>query len=111
MLKNLVIIIALSLLTILSMAYAQQGLQYLVAAHDWVNNMLMQVFSGGQAGNLTRELIALLAIPFLIGLVPAIIYWLVKRHWFPYFMQVVWVIWFLQTTSLVILYKAPVIAG
>lgn len=111
MFKQVVIIIVLSLLVILSMPYAQQGLQYLVAGHDWVNQMLMQVFSGGQAGNLTRELIALLAIPVLVGLIPAIIYWAVKRHWFPYFMEIVWVVWFLQTAALVVLYKAPVLAA
>jgi hypothetical protein len=66
----------------------------------------MQVFSGGEAGNITRQLIALLTIPFLFGLIPATIFWMVKRRWLPCFMEIVWVAWLLQTSALVILYKA-----
>jgi hypothetical protein len=111
MLKQIIIIVVLSLLVVVSMPYAQQGLEYLVAGHDWVNQMLMQVFSGGQVGNMLRELIALLAIPLLISLIPVIIYWLIKRKWFPYFMEVLWVVWFLQTAAVIVLYKSPGMVG
>ena len=70
-----------------------------------ISDILREVFSGGQAGNIARELLALLAIPVAISLIPAIIYWLAKRHWFPWFMEVVWVIWFIQTSALVVLFK------
>jgi len=106
MFKHLIILILLSVLVVLFMPYAQQGLQAVITAHDWINEMLMQVFSGGQAGNITRQLIALLAIPVIAGLIPALIFWMVKRRWFPYFMDFVWVTWLLQTSALVILYKA-----
>jgi hypothetical protein len=108
MIKQIIAIIALSILTILTMLYAQEALQAIVSAHNWVSDTLTSVFSGGSAGNLIRQLLALLAIPLLIALIPAIIFWIVKRSWFPYFMHIVWVIWLVQTAALVILYKATV---
>jgi hypothetical protein len=106
MLKQLITIIALSIGVIVAMPYAQQGLQALITVHDWIANVLTQVFTMGEAGNITRNLIALLAVPVLVAFVPVIFYWVLKRSWFPYFMQVVSVIWLVQTSALVILYSA-----
>ncbi|VVC74750.1 hypothetical protein AQUSIP_00220 [Aquicella siphonis] len=106
MIKQLIALVALSTAIVLSMSYAQQGVQWLVAAHDWVSQLLTEVFSGGHAGNLARGLLALLSIPVLVGLVPAVVYWLVKRHWFPYFMEIVWIVWLIQAGALIVMYKA-----
>ncbi len=106
MLKQVAVIVVLSLIIILAMAHAQTGLQLVISAHDWLSDLLKQVFSVGEAGNLIRELIALLAIPVIIGLIPAMVYWLVRRAWFPYFMDVVLIAWLVQTSALVVLYKA-----
>lgn len=106
MLKQILAIIALSIAVVLSMSYAQQILQFILTAHDWVAVNLTEVFSGGQTGNLLRNLLALLAIPVIMGAIPVILYWVVKRSWFPYFMQIVWVIWLIQTAALVVLFKA-----
>ncbi|MEO8401294.1 MAG: hypothetical protein ABI597_05775 [Gammaproteobacteria bacterium] len=106
MLKQITAIIILSIVIILGMAYAQQGLQFIVTSHDWISEQLKQVFSVGMAGNLIRELIALLVMPVVVGLVPSLIYWLIKRHWFPYFMELIWIIWLVQTSALVMTYKA-----
>jgi len=110
MLKQIIILLVLSVAIILGMTYAQMGVQWLLDAHDWISQILMDVFSGGQAGNIARELIALLSVPILVGLVPALIYWIIRRHWFPYFMEIVWVVWLIQAGALVITYKvaAPV---
>src|ERR1700722_4304496 len=106
MIKQIFLLIVLSLLIITGMAYAHHALQYLLNAHEWIDGMLTEVFSGGTAGNIIRQLISLLAIPVIVGLIPAIIYWMVKRSWMPYFMEIVWVVWLIQTGALVILYKA-----
>ncbi len=106
MIKHALAIIGVSILVIISMMYAQQALEYLLIAHDWVAEKLTDVFAGGQTGNIIRQLLALLAMPFAIALIPALIYWMAKRTWFPYFMQVVWVTWLVQTAALVIMYKA-----
>jgi hypothetical protein len=42
-LKNIIAIIFLSFLVITSMAYAQHALEFLVATHDWVAEVLTQV--------------------------------------------------------------------
>lgn len=98
-------LIALSILIILSMTYAQHILNWLLAAHKWVADILTQVFSGGQAGDLTRQLLALLALPFFVGLIPVLVYWLIKRSMLPCFMRIVWVTWLVQTAALVVLFK------
>lgn len=105
MIKQILAIIGLSVLVVMSMSYAQQILQYILTAHDWVALNLTEVFSGGQTGNLLRNLLALLAIPVIAGAIPVILYWVIKRSWFPYFMQIVWVTWLVQTAALVVLFK------
>lgn len=106
MLKQIIAIIVLSVLIIFTMPHMQHGLQALLSGYDWISSQLMEVFSGGSAGNLIRSLLALLAIPMMLGLVPVVVYWLAKRQWFPYFMEMVWVIWLVQTAAIIILYKA-----
>lgn len=108
MLKQSLILITLSAAIVLSMSYAQQGLQLLISGHDWISQLLTEVFSAGHAGSLARSLIALLSIPLLAGLIPTFIYWVVRRHWFPYFMEIVWVVWLLQAGALIMMYKAAV---
>lgn len=110
MLKQALALIVLSVAVVLSMSYAQEAVTYLLSAHDWISQLLTDVFSGGQAGNLARNLIALLSVPVLAGLIPALIYWIVRKHWFPYFMETVWVVWLIQAGALIVMYKA-VIAG
>jgi hypothetical protein len=105
MIKHIIAIVLLSIVIILTMSHVQTLLQALLSAHDWVANILKDVFSDGTTGNVTRELLASLAIPFIVGLIPAALYWLAKRSWFPYFMTIVWVTWLIQTSALVIQYK------
>lgn len=106
MLKQIIAIIILSLAFILAMSYAHEGLQLLLSIHTWIADLLTDVFSGGDTGNMIRELIALLLPPILVVSIPALAYWILKRSWFPYFMECVWVIWLVETAALVILYKA-----
>jgi hypothetical protein len=103
MLKQILILVALSIAMIFAMSYAQQAIQLLVNAHDRVAQLLTDVFSAGQAGNLARNLISLLAIPVILGLIPTLIYWIVRRNWFPYFMEIVWVVWLVQIGALIMI--------
>lgn len=106
MFKHIIALIAFSTLIVLSMSHAQQAIQILINAHDWVAELLTGLFSGGQAGNLARGLIALLAIPFVAAFIPTVIYWAIRRDWFPYFLQIVWVVWLLQAGALLMLSRA-----
>jgi hypothetical protein len=109
MFKQIVALLALSIGIVLAMSYAQQGVHLLLAAHNWVSQLLTDVFSAGQAGNIARGLIALLSIPVILGLIPAIAYWLLRRHWFPYFMEIVWVVWLIQAGALVVVQQASAV--
>lgn len=106
MIKSLLALVVLSIIVILTMTYAQSGLHVLLSGYDWISALLKDVFSDGSAGNLSRELLALLFVPIVVGLIPTIVYWFAKRSWFPYFMQLVWITWLVQTAAIVVLYKA-----
>lgn len=108
MIKQTLALIACSIVIILCMSYAQQGIQLLIQGHDWIAQLLTDVFSVGQSGNIARGLISLLSIPILIALVPTLLYWVIRRHWFPYFMEIVWVVWLVQAGALIMMYKAAV---
>ncbi len=103
---SLLIFILLSIAVVMFMPYAQQVVQFLISAHDWVANILTDIFTGNPTANIARELIALVCMPLVAGLVPAIIYAVARRQWLPYFMQIVWFVWLLQTGALAIAYKA-----
>lgn len=105
MLKQVIAIVLLSILAILFMPYAQQGLHAIINAESWVATILKKVFSNDGAGDLVRQVLTLLVIPLAIGTVPALLYWLARKHWFPYFMELVWITWLLQTAALIVLYK------
>lgn len=106
MLKQIIALTLLSILISLTMSYTQQALQLLLQAHDWVSQVLTNVFAGGQTGNLAKSLIALLSIPIILSFIPAILYWIIRRHWFPYFMETVWAIWLIQAGALIVIAKA-----
>jgi len=103
---SLLSIVLLSVVIVLTMPYAHQGVQFLLNAHASVSQWLTEVFSGGETGNLIRLAIALLIIPFAVAFVPAVIFWLMKRRWLPGFMTMVWVLWLVQTAGLIVLYKS-----
>lgn len=106
MIKQLIALVVLSIIIVFSMSYVHQALQYLLQVHEWVSALLSDIFSPGQSGMLARSLIALLSVPFLVGIIPAVGYWIIKRHWLPYFMEIVWITWLIQAGALVMLYQA-----
>jgi hypothetical protein len=108
MIKQVVALVLISVVLTVGMNYAQPVVERLLDAHDWLAEILTNVFSGGQAGSIIRDLIALLAVPLIIGLVPTLIYWMVKRTWFPYFMQTVWIVWLVEIGALTMMYDAVI---
>jgi len=95
-LKHILALLVFSILFVFCMPYFHQGAEWLIFAHDWISDQLKQLFTVGQSGNVARQLIALLAIPVLAGLVPAILFWIIRRQWLPVFMSIVWIVWLLQ---------------
>jgi len=100
-------VIALSALVVLFMPQAQQAVQLLVSAHDWVAEVLTNVFNGGNAGNIARELVALISIPLLAGLIPALFFFLIRKRWLGCFLEIVWIVWLLQAGALVRVNAGP----
>lgn len=96
MLKKVLALLLLSIVMIFFLPYAQHLIHWLVMGHTWISDSLINIFSGGEAGNMIRGLIAVLCLPVLLGLIPSGIYWLIRRQHFPYFMEVVWFFWLLQ---------------
>jgi hypothetical protein len=101
MLKQIFLIIFASIVIIFFTPFLQHVLHMIVASHDWINNQLKQVFSVGEAGRIIRELLAMLAVPVLVSIFPAAIYWLIKRAWFPWTLEIIWVVWLMQATAIV----------
>lgn len=105
MLKKFIFMLVLTAIIIVAMPQAQQVIQYLINAHDLISQALKEVFSGGHIGNALRGFIAFLTIPFAIGAIPSALYWLVRKHWCPWFMDIVWIIWLVQAGALLSIYR------
>lgn len=98
------VVIALSAAVVFFMPEAQKVVHALVSAHSWVSEILTSVFNGGHAGSIARELVALLAIPLIAGLIPGILFFLLRKYWLPCFMEIVWIVWLLQAGALLVNY-------
>jgi hypothetical protein len=106
MLKNFIALILFSLGVIFGAKHIQPIIFLLVSSRDWISQLLLQVFSGGEWGSAVRNLISLLVMPLFIAAIPALVYWLSKRRFFPYFMHVVWVVWLVEVTTIIVRYVA-----
>ena len=103
MLKHVGLIVVLSFVLLIFSHHAQLVLVYLNDSHTWLNQKLAYIFTSSTVGNTFQEATCLLMIPFAIASIPAGGYWLVKHHLMPYFYYVVWGIWIVLFTSIMIL--------
>ena len=102
-LKHFGVIIVLSFVLLIFAHQAQLVLVYLNDAHTVLNEKLSYIFSTSTVGNTFQEATCLLLIPFAIAGVPAGIFWAIKRRLIPYFYHMVWGIWVVLFTSIMIL--------
>ncbi|QLH41311.1 MAG: hypothetical protein HWD59_00255 [Coxiellaceae bacterium] len=61
--------------------------------HHWFISELRNLFAFGKWSHLILAWIVLIVVPVIIAAIPAFIYWLIKRRWMPYYMQIVWTVW------------------
>jgi len=114
MLKHIGLIVLLTVVAVLAMGYVQDALMWWLSMYDQALSLFANLFSAGTSEDASRKLLALLApkiatllaIPFVIGLVPTIIYGLAKRRMLPIFMNIVWITWLVQITAVIVQYKA-----
>lgn len=102
MITHIAILIALSFILLIFIPHAKYLLQCLDGLHSLLNSKLSYIFNTSPFGNTTQETICLLLIPFIIAALPAAIFWLFKRKLMPYFYHVVWGIWIVLFTSLIL---------
>lgn len=95
MLKQLVLLIVLSLLAIIFLTQVHQILHLLTAAYHYITNDLARALPGGTIGRIIRETLALVIIPLVIGLLIDLIYWAVRRRHLPFLMIIIWGLWLL----------------
>ncbi len=102
--RHLTVLILFSFGVIYGSAHIFPTILLLVSSRDWISQLLLQIFAGGELGSAIRNLLSVIAIPLLIGAIPACIYWLAKQRRFPYFMHIVWIVWLVQMTAIIILH-------
>jgi len=102
MLKQLLYIIIISLLTVLFVKEIHFVLAHLGSLHHYLAKQLAHVFSGGSIGLMIRKVLVLTIIPLALGFIPGLIYWIIKRAQMPYLFHVIWVIWIILATSIML---------
>lgn len=105
MINKLIALVIISVIVVFFPAYTEQVMSWVLLFHAWVVDFLANIFSDGQLGRVIRDLLGLIVFPLVVGLVPAILFWIAKRRLFPYFVMFVWSAWLLQLGALVVLHK------
>lgn len=100
MFKQFLLIIAASIAAIFFKDQLVHLLGLLIAAHNRIATALTVVFSGDSAGQIIRGVIALVAIPAILGGAISIAWWLGRKSTMPYLFTVVWVTWTVLLTAL-----------
>lgn len=101
MIKQILLIVLLSLVVIFFRNQLTHVLDGLIYVHNYINKPLQLIFSQGHVGRLIQEMISLLMLPLLAGLVLFLIFWIVKRTSMPHVMVVVWVVWLVLLVTMV----------
>lgn len=100
MLKQSLFVLIASAIVVVFVREIGYVLFMLDGAHFFITEQLAKVFAGGQIGNVIRHSLALFIIPFVIALIPALIYWFATRTNFKYFPHILWVSWIVLATLL-----------
>lgn len=107
MLKQSILILILTLVTIFFRAEISHVLNALVYVHNAIAGSLHFIFSDDKVGRLIQNVISLLLLPFICGLIVALVFWLVKRVTMPHIMAVVWILWLILLITMLAQTGAP----
>lgn len=97
---QVLVLVVLAIIIALTQPYVAQGVRGLLAMHDWINSLFGYVFSGGKVGNVIQECLSFIVLPFIIAGVIALIYGVIKKSFLPCFMLIVWFVWLVMVTGL-----------
>lgn len=93
MYKQIIAVIVLSIIVSLLQPFVGDALRGYLAFHDWVNSLLAYIVATGKIGLMIQDVLSFLVVPFVIAIIIALIYKLIKKSNTPYFMVIVWVCW------------------
>lgn len=102
MFKQIAILVILTIIIILTQHYFSVAALALLHAYQFILGHLGAIFSPGTTGTFFRKLIAFLAIPFLVGLILGGLYWIIRKRKLPGLMPIIWGVWLVLTTLLII---------
>ena len=101
MVKQLILIVSLSLGGILFKTEISHVLDGLVYVHNYIAQTLHLIFSDDNVGRLIQDTISLLFIPFIIGFAVTMAFWLIKRAAMPHIMAVIWMMWLILLVTMI----------
>jgi hypothetical protein len=100
MAKHFIFLIVISIVAIFFRTEVAYVIHGAINLHDKLVAFLSLIFSGGKWGQLIKLGLALFVLPVFFGGLIAGIYWLFKRIYMPYTMEVIWILWFVLLTAL-----------
>lgn len=100
--KHLAALVILTVIVLLGHSVIHAGLGIWMDLQVWLANDLGDVFSNGGVGAWIKKLLTFLAVPLFLTLVPAGIYWAMKRATMPYMKEIFWVLWIVQAVIFVL---------
>ena len=102
MLKQLAYLVVASIIAVFFIKEIALLLNYLATGYHFLSDQMTVVFANGVVGRMVRGVIALLAIALIAGLIPQLIYWVIKRKEMPYLYHVIWVAWIMLVTVIAV---------
>jgi hypothetical protein len=102
MARQMLYFIIASILVVLLAKYLVIGLSWIQHLHHYILNLLGSVFAGGTVGALLRKGLALLLLPPLLLLLPALGYWLMNRKPLPHLQGILWGCWLVSATVILL---------
>ena len=93
MLRHILYLIGFTVAAVFLKSQLMHVLHFLMYLHAQIANGLKVIFSDDAVGQILQSVLALLLIPIVIGVVCALVHFVVKQHHFPHTMGVVWACW------------------
>ncbi len=102
MIKHIVLLVVLSLAVVFFRHELVILMNGVVSLHQHLMDVFAKVFSADPLGALIQSSLALVTIPFVIGLVLACLLWILRRKLTPWLPELMWGIWLVAMTLVLI---------
>ncbi|MBA2654304.1 MAG: hypothetical protein H0U71_04455 [Gammaproteobacteria bacterium] len=99
--RSLLSLILLIILTLLMVFWQMMGF-YVLHLFSTTYSFLMHALQPLVPDHAIREILVILIGPLLLALIPVFIYWIFRRRWLYEYMTVVWCIWLVMMTMVMI---------